>query len=336
MSGRRKMFLLILVTLCAFPLAGCPFWPNSATTASCAFISGNGQDGNNSKLHRVVYPDQSLGDTAGETVKYVPCNSRNFIDNPKDILDANNHPVGDRHVPMIAYTKTGTGVQIWGTVYWTLNQSEVALKEFYNVCHKYNCYSITDVGGGTNYSTDGWNGMLGETFGPTLDRVANIAADKAKIEDSIWKTQDSTQKQILAEGMSAIFAENVRKTFGYSHDLFCGSGDSGWLDPENPGKTVGKDENTFRCTAVRIVIDKVEPLPTTNQTSEGAKLINQIRLDNARVLYGSKAEEVLGAQDTLKICLDAGSTTCAVNAGGTGFILIPSNPTPTPAPTPKK
>jgi hypothetical protein len=73
--------LMILSTACA----------GGTTAASCAFIVGNGTSGYDAKVHKVIYPGQSVPVLEHENGYYVPCNSRNFIVNDGSIKDANGN-----------------------------------------------------------------------------------------------------------------------------------------------------------------------------------------------------------------------------------------------------
>lgn len=206
------------------------------------------------------------------------------------------------------------------------------MRKFYTVCFKYQCASPKDIGGDTNYSSKGWNGMLGENFGPAMDTSARRAA--AKVEDSIWRQNDQEQYKLLSDGMSAVFADVMRANFGFSEDLFCGSGNSVWSDPKNPGK--GK----FDCTPVRIVVNAVKRRQAqADESTEGLVAINRQRLQKAEALYGPNAGYWLGLQDSIEKCKSAGAT-CVFNIGGPA--LNPTTPiqptvtgpfiTPTPIP----
>lgn len=325
-SRTRRVVTLAAFMLVLVPLLTACFGP-SATTASCAFVVGDGHGGDDAKVHRVIYPSQSINDSDSENVWYVPCNSRNYIVNDGTEKNANGDVIGDSHTLLEATLNSGVTIQVAATAYWTLNESDQAMRDFYNVCFKYTCASSKDQGGNANYASKGWNGMLGEDFYPALDRSAKRAAKEAGINDSIYLTQDSTQYQKLGNQMSTVFADEVRATLGYSEDLFCGSGNSAWTNPNSPGK------GEYNCSPVRIVIDHVNPLGTQN--GQGAQTLNQQRLENAKALYGPDAGYWLGLQDSIDKCKDAG-TTCVISVGGSAVpaVAVPTN-NPTPTATPK-
>lgn len=321
-----RVVTLAALTLALVPLLTACYGP-SATTASCAFVVGDGQNGDNARVHRIIYPGQSVNDNNSEKVWYVPCNSRNYIVNDGTEKNANGELIGDSHTLLEATLNSGVTIQVAATAYWTLNESNQAMRDFYNVCFKYTCASSEDQGGNANYASKGWNGMLGEDFYPALNRSAKRAAKEAGIDDSIYLTQDPTQYQKLGNQMSMVFADEVRATLGYSEDLFCGSGNSAWSDPNNPGR------GTYNCSSVRIVVDQVTPLLT--QSGQGAQTLNQQRLENAKALYGPDAGYWLGLQDSITECKNAG-TTCVISVGGSAApaVSLPTN-NATPTATPK-
>lgn len=292
----------------------------SPQTATCAYIIGVGHSGYDANVHRIVYPGQSIPESlSGETVRYIPCNSRNFIINEGTNINANGEKVGDRGTLTKATTNSGTQISIASTALWTLNQSEQAMRDFYSVCFKYTCFDDNDQGGSANFSTPGWNGMLSENFGPAIDAAARRAA--AEVDDSVWQTHNPEQYKALADLMSAYFADEVRARFGFPEDLFCGSGNSGWADPNKPG--VGE----FTCTPVRILVEDVQPLKMSTDSGTEAQLnLNAARLESAKALYGDGASFWLGLQDTIAACKSAGSS-CIFNIGGAnGFspLTIPT------------
>lgn len=322
----KGLSLLMIALLVATLVAACN---NAATaSASCAFISGNGQSGNDAKLHRVVYPGQKVELSSGETVSYVPCNSRNYIINDGTVTNANGEKVGDRFNLIDITTQKGVPIEIAVSAYWTLNQNKSAMEAFYNVCFKYSCASSQDQGGSVNFSTLGWNGMLGENFGPALERSAREAS--SVVTDAIWQLQDATEYKALGEKMSEVFADVIRANFGYRDDLICGSGNSDWPDSKKPG------EGVFNCSDVRIVVDRVQRVQgETDDSTDGKLAINKLRLENAQALYGPNAGYWLGIQDSIEKCNTTGAT-CIFNIGATGgqAVPIPANSSvPTPAPS---
>ena len=325
---KSRNFLIMVLSLVAMALlASCG---TATTTASCGFIVGTGQSGYDAKVHQIIYPGQRETVKDGEAVSYVPCNSRNYIINDGSVKGVDGKAVGDRNQLIQATTNTGVQITVAVRALWTLNQSPGAMSAFYTVCLKYKCATGQDKGGDSNFSTPGWNGMLAENFGPALDIAARKAA--INVNDSIWQRNDPAEYEKMATAMSAAFSDAVRANLGYSLDLFCGSGNSAWPDPNNPGS--GK----FVCSPVRIVVDHVKHLPPqqgNDQSSEGAKTVNAQRLANAEALYGPRAAYWLGLQDTIEKCKGA-NTPCVFNIGDSGGVPVSvpvARPTPAPAPT---
>lgn len=335
MLHSKQLRYTVVMVVVALALMASSCWGTSSSTASCAYIVGVGGS-YDAKVHEIVYPGETVRDTlTGETVKYVPCNSRNYIINDGSPKISGQTPVGDRFTPIIASTKSGIQIKVWASAFWMLNQSESALRKFYDVCFKYTCASDKDVGGGANFSTPGWNGMLGENFGPSMDGAARKAA--FQFDDEIWKTHNPDLYQKLADEMSKVFADSVRARLGYSEDLFCSSQNSSWDDPLKPGK--GK----FNCSPVRITVEYVDRFQSQGgEDTQSAKDLNTQRLGNAKELYGPDAGYWLGLMDAIDRCKAAG-VYCIINIGGTGggpAVPMPGNSpivvvTPTPVPAKK-
>ena len=321
----KRIALWVLVAIIAAPLLiACT--STSTTTSSCGFIVGDGSNNGDAKLHKVVYSGQSTHVGDHENISYVPCNSRNYIINDGSVKNANGDKVGDRFTLITATTKSGVPITIAATGLWTLNQSDKALRDFYTVCFKYTCASNQDKGGGANFSTPGWNGMLAENFGPTMDRVARIAAIKA--DDSIWTNHDPAKYKALADDMSAAFADAMRANLGYPEDLFCGSGNSRWNDPDKPG------EGDFTCSPVRITVDDVQRGNVkSDENTQGAVSLNTQRLKNAQALYGPDAGYWLALQDVIDKC-GVSKATCIFNIGGS--TSSPAVPVPVTTPVPPR
>ena len=241
--------------------------------------------------------------------------------------DANGTVVGDRTELITATTKSGVPIELAVTAYWTLNQSESAMRDFYNVCFKYRCASNNDVSGEANNSTPGWNDMLGENFGPALERAVKLSVVKAN--DTLWDQRDPEEFKRLADNTSVAFADEILATLGYPEDLFCGSGNSTWNNPDDPG------EGKFTCTSVRIVVDDVQrgEIREGEGSTEGERNINEQRLQNAIALYGPDAGFWLALLDVIDKCKSAGPT-CIITIGGANapVLPIPSNSVPVPAP----
>lgn len=304
MRLKRSVAGALAALAVATVLTGC-----STTTpeAMCGFVINN----TTAKLVDVLLPGETDDDTTNETIRYVPCNERNYkINDGTERRNTGNgeKQVGDRLYPSKAYTKNGTPVLVWSDSYWMLNQNEPPLKTFYSVCYKYTCYSESNSSGAANFSTDGWNGMLAENFSPTIDDIARQAV--GQMDDSVFSSNNSAQRQQVGEQMSALFAPSMQKKFGSSEDLFCGSGNSKW--------TGEGDARKFECTQVRIDIPRIERyVPTSNEAAsnpESQAKLNAERLKTARELYGDQAPYWLGVQDSIEKCKGS-STPCQVYVG---------------------
>lgn len=314
-TKRRSVIRIVALAIAAL-CVGATVTACTTTTpeAMCAFVVGDGQNGHDTNIHRVVLPGQSMGNTEGENSRYVPCNSRNYkindgseVVNVGDSSDPNKtQKVGDRFTPSKAYTKDGTPVLVWSNAYWTLNQTEPALKAFYNVCYKYTCYSTDNSAGAANYSTPGWNGMLGENFGPSVDEVVLSAA--AQVTDDVWRQQASDLRDQMATAMSNGFAAAMQKKFGINEDIFCGSGNSGWDEAHK----------NFNCTQVRFEVTRVDRYVPSSQeaasTPESQQKLNADRLNAAKALYGDSAGYWLGVQDSIAAC-NAKGAQCQIYVG---------------------
>lgn len=310
LSRSLSLVMLVIALLSSAMLAACT---SAVTSASCAFVVGDGQDGRNANLHTVIWPGQNPDISSTDVVTYVPCNSRNYIITNGVVQNANKEQIGDRSVPITATTSTGVNILIQARVLWTLNENKQAMDDFFNVCFKYTCASQNDVGGSVNSATSGWNKMLGENFGLAMDLSARIAAYNSKIDDSIWRTHSPQQYQILSDLMVPQFGILMQKNLGYSENLVCGSGNSKWPDPNNPGK------GNFTCLPVRIVVEDVQL--SKDQGIQGQAELSKQRLDNAKALYGSNAGFWLAIMDAIDHCRSAGAT-CVFNFGGSGSIPV--------------
>jgi hypothetical protein len=325
-SRKLRYIGLAMVAVLAIALAACTSTSNHPNSAMCGFIVGNGSDGHDTRVHDIVYPNQNVHyDDKSETVKYIPCNSRNYIINNGSQLGADGQPIGDRHTLTQAFTNSGVRVQIGLRAFWTPNQDRDALGKFYEFCFKYKCASDKPESGDVNFSTPGWNGMLAENFAGAMDSAALEAA--SQIGDDIWRLHKSDLYDELAKKMSDIFATKIRATTGYNVDLFCGSGNSGWANED-------KHEG-FNCTNVRFQIDSVDVVDAGLASNADAatkaaqdKQTNANRLAAAQAAYGDQAAYWLGLQDTLEKC-QAQQTTCILNLGSGTSAPVVGVPTTT-------
>jgi len=336
---RRSPALFILALVLGFLLLSaesCMGGNTSNPGAACSYIIGDGTSGHNSKVHEVVWPNQNKDYSDSEDTRYVPCNDRNFIVNPPGSVNASGQPIGDRHDPSHGYTTSGTPILVWSTSLFTLNEAETALKKFYDYCYKYTCSTSDSSAGDANFSSDGWNGMLGETFGLAVDSAVLKASNQ--VTDDIWLKHDPAQYEKLADSVSSDLNAQIRKRTGFDLDVFCGSGSSGWKDPENPGKK----GNVYTCSNIRFLVDQVEVDPNLKKQAEQASQnaattqINKDTLEAAKAKYGPDADKVLATLDILAAC--KAPTVCVVNVGpgnssGNPTVAI-TPPTPTTAAPP--
>jgi hypothetical protein len=305
--------LLSAVLLGACALTACT--GQSTSTAQCAYVVGDGQDGRDRMIRSVTYPNQETEALDTKVAQFIPCGPRNFIINDGSVKDANGKQVGDRFTPTKAWTKETPGkprkqVDIWTSSFWTLNQDGNVLREFYTLCYKYTCYTEdAEAAGDANYSTPGWNGMLGENFGGAIDQAA-VQVVAANFDSDIVK--DPTKWAELGNLMAEEFKKQARARTGYAGDLFCGSGNSGWKDPANPG---AKD-NPYTCTNVRVTIDLVQSTDPKDREADTAASAVAQRVANAKQLYGSEWAHQLGVQDAIDKCRNNKETTCVINIGG--------------------
>jgi hypothetical protein len=299
-KNRFRLFIAILTVLVASVTLTACFDDVSTTSASCAFIV-NDKDTDRS-IEDVIFPGQAGKEGTDKNTKYFPCNSRTYGINKGNKKNANGERIGDRFNLAPGTTSTGADIKVALTAYWTLNQDPDVLKgEFYSLCEKYDCYSDDRISNSSNYADPGWNGMLGENMGEAIDRTARrVTAD---FPDELWQKGTQTLYDRLGEQLSKEFAKDVRVATGYSKDLFCGSGNSGWSNPSKPG------EGNFTCTNVRFVVDDVvnEDAERQKQANEANGLQSQItdnqkELQAARAKYGDLAELFLGLQDYADSC----------------------------------
>lgn len=276
-------------------------------TGMCGWVVGDGLNGHDAKIHKTVYPDESVSYQADEEAHYVPCGPRNFI-----ITDGSVKGLGDQTTPIEAVTENNTPVLVQVDALWQLNQGKQALAKFAELCNKYACYTKHPTAGSSNFATKGWNGMLRENFSPAITDAMQIAMQK--IPDSIWKTQNVDDKKKLDDLLSAAFMDSIRVRTGYNVDLFCGSGNSGWDNPSKPGT------GTFTCTNVRFDVTKVVAKNAETQNNATAQNqtqldteTNQGRYDKSVPLYGDQTHYWLGVQDSASKCRKG--ATCNIYLG---------------------
>lgn len=276
-------------------LTGCS--TAATSTSGCGFIVGDGRNGHDANIHKVVLPGENVGfDDSSEDTQYVPCSGRNYKVAP-DSKDAGGA------TPLLARTSDNTEVRVDLVAYWTLNQNQDVLRRFHDFATKYeDLFSSSPVAGGDNNSTAGWNSMLEENLRPTLNRATSAAM--REIGDDIWRKDDPQLKEKLSRLISERFRDEVRTVTGFSEDLFCGSGNSEW----------NADHTKFECTNVRVAVDMVVASNNEQQQVAQQQTAAAARVGLARELYGPLAEQVMACQD-LK------TATCVI--GGTSVQVVP-------------
>lgn len=356
MNKKNYLFnLLTFLFIAAFVMSACGA---ATSSASCAFVVGNGVYDRD--LKQSLLPGQKPTVNLENTVmQYFPCNSRNYlVTNGKRTDVAGDF--GDRPWAIEMTTPSGTETLVEASAFWTVNQDPKALDALFTVFEKYGATSDSETQDGkVNASTPGWNKMLSENFGPTMDSITlqavqNILANPpmnqagtqtVTINDNIWKTKDTEQFRALEDEMSKLFTKNVSKRLGFSDiDLFCGSGNSKWFDPADPTRTVQPGEGQFYCAPVRIEVNNVIRKTSQGDTgSQGLIEANRAQYDAAYELYHEQTDCWLGIQAAIKACSDAG-VPCVVNINSSACmapdgsqsnppIVLPNPPTPTPAAT---
>lgn len=290
------------------------------TPASCVYVVGDGSAGDDAEVHYIVYPhDEKYTVGGGEDSWYVNCNARNFINNDGGYYHLNGERVGDYFHAYEAQTPTGVTFLVYGKLDWTLNENDAAMREFWTICLKYRCATGDFVDPNSqNFSSDGWNGFLGENFPPALMAATRIAANG--VSDDIWSLESSAQIQILEKGISENFATQLRLGLGFQNDIVCGSNTSQWQDPAHPGNENG---NVFNCNQVRFTITDIRLAPDDQQSPAGMAVLNTMRHTAAVAWYGENTDEVLGDVARIEACAQAG-TYCSFT------IVAPNAVTPTP------
>lgn len=300
MKKRVSRLFIAVLTLIVMGVVATGCNDVATTSASCAFLVNDKSD--DKSIDDVVYQGQAGKKGQDKKTQYFPCNSRTYGINKGNKRNANKEQIGDRFTLARGTTSSGTDVKVSLTAYWTLNQDrDVLIDAFAPLCEKYGCWDEDPISNSANYADPGWNGMLGENMGESIDRAVHRVT--AEFPDEIWQQGTQTQYDELGERLSAVYNKYVRQATGYNVDLFCGSGNSGWSDPGKPGS------GEFTCTNVRFVVDDIVNADgeRQKQANEANGLVLQLE-DNrkerraARAKYGDLAEFFLGLQDYAESC----------------------------------
>jgi hypothetical protein len=284
----------------------------NAFPSQCAYVIGDGA-GDSHQIKQIIRPGGRVDDKGDDLVEFVPCNARNFL-----ITD--QEKTGDRQSPALGRTaasgkEPALPVKAYLRSYFTLNQSDDALRAFLPFCEKYGCYETDPdkVTGGSNYSTDGWNGMLRENYSLVIDKVFRDAV--ADFPPTVWQTQGEWPK--IAEKMSASFAKEMQKATGSTENFFCG--------------TWNKDQDrTENCTPVRFEIDSIRPedervesIQQQTALAEQEKALNDAKAKATATRYGPLSNYFNGLQDTIAACKEAGQS-CTIVIGGSNIQVTPN------------
>jgi len=318
--------LAIPALLASMACAGCASTAVSVQPGMCGWVVGDGQSGRGANIHYDLFPNSVTPDLTNEDALYIPCGPRNFLINNGTVKNANGAPVGDKFTLTQASMKSlvvdgaklpGEPVLVASSTYWTPSEGKLDL--FYALCAKYGCAKSDQAGGEANFSTPGWNGMLGENLGPSIERSIQRAILTIG-DNALWQNHDRELADQVSKLASSYFPGEIRKTTGVNADLFCGSGNSRWA---NEAEHTG-----WYCSPVRIVVDRVDtadPNAQANANEQAAiaqqKIANQARVAQAKILYGNGANFWLGLQD---VCAKAKN--CIVNVGGGSVGVVPSTP----------
>lgn len=299
MKFKTLFNIIALLAIASGFLAAC----QGTSVASCAILVGDGYP--DAVVDEVYYPGETYPEPGTDHfIRFLPCGDRNYL-----ITDggkvSNGIAVGDETTLLQAKTSTGTDILVGVSAYFQLNQDKEAMKAFYAYQYKFGAASSQDISGGeVNNSTPEWLDMLGETFGPGMDRTVKEGAFLTT--DAIWQNGDPEQKKILKEFIVNNLKEKLRIPTGYNNlDFFCGANGSGWPDPKKPG------EGEFFCAPIDIEIDIVKKNPDqSNASTQGSTELAKQRREIAEELYGKdRAGCVLALIDMITEC-NRGTSTC--------------------------
>ena len=335
----NKLFSIIaLLVIASSLLTAC----QGTSVASCAVLVGDGNP--DAIVDGVYYPGQTYPEPAADhVIKFLPCGDRNYLITDGSKI-SNGIAVGDEIVLLQAKTSTGTDILVGVSAYFQLNQDKEAMQAFYAYQYKFGAASDSDTSGGAvNNSSPEWLDMLGETYGPALDRTVKECAFLTA--DGIWQNGDPEQKKILKECVVTNLKAKLRIPTGYSNvDFFCGANGSQWTNPSKPG------EGAFNCAPIDIEIDIVKKNPDqSNASTQGSTdLATQRRLVGEELYGKDRAGCVLALIDIVTEC-NKGTNSCNLvfaddictspnSPAGDSLQYLPvplvsSEPLPTVAPT---
>lgn len=302
---RKKTIALLSALVVGGSLTAVACSTTKTYASQCAYIIQSGfLDAHH--LKRILHPGEQTGST-NDTTRYVYCNARNYLVRPGGDLDgelAGRTKANSDGTP-------GNPVKVQLSMYWTLNQTDEALRAFLPFCEKYSCFSSADTGGSARYSSPGWNGMLAENFKPALERA--LVQVLPKYDGNLPNEQGDWTK--LADDISAQFMQQIKVSDGSDGlDFFCSSG-----SPEGKCKpvTVTVDHVEFANQQAQDLYNQSSTLDAQRANAEKQAAVNKALLDAAKAKYGSYAAYFLGLQDTIQKCHDAGQN-CTIILGNGG------------------
>lgn len=292
-----KRFLSILAMLLMGLVALTACSEAKSYPSEIQYVVGKG-GGDAHKIKHVVYPGEKVKIDGDEESWYVPGNARNFI-------IKNSDDSGDRKEPVVAYTagdpnNPAMQVKIYLSAYWALNQNEDVLRSFLPFCEKYTCYSKDHDDNDSNFASKGWNGMLAENFSPAIDRAVNDVIKNFNAD--LWANTElwNDEENGLATQIESVFMAEIKKSWATESDkdFFCGNGSA-------------TRDKAVACEPIRFVIDSVQPydsrvvqIKQDQSALEQQKLLNQQKLEQAKLLYGDKADYTLSVMDLMQRCAD--------------------------------
>lgn len=301
----RTAVLATGLTVFASGLTACASETTLASTAQmCAYTVGSGEDGKNRAIDDIKLPSDTNAiefKTDDKNARYFPCGSRNYVVNASSEDKKGNELLEAR-------TKDGTRVLVSATALWMVNQNTDAIKQFISLCEKYSCASGDIGGGSSNFSTEGWQGMLAENFHSVLQEIADKAV--VQVDDNVWKTSDVNLRSQIADAMSEEFKAAMRTRTGYTEDLFCGSSEA-------------KGEGEFDCTNVRIVDVKVEAADENLQRATENNRAQQTEINEKATAAAERirvTEQLYGPElaRQMRACQDFGNVKCFIVIGPQG------------------
>jgi hypothetical protein len=302
--------LTVLGVVATFSLTACS--QAKAYSSQCVYIIQSGYL-DVRHIQKILHPGERAS-TTNSQAKYIYCNARNYLVRPD----------GDRKEPLTGRTEQnqdgtpGNPVKVFLSMYWQVNQNDNVLRRFLPFCEKYNCFSGSDTSGSARYSSQGWLGMLHETFDPALERATvkallnyhgNLPTDQA-----VWPK--------LAQDISANFMEQVKLSDGSDdQDFFCSSGSPHKGDDLHSG---------YDCQPVQLQVDTVEyanpqaealfqqstTLDAQKALADKQAAVNKAQRNALAQKYGRYTDYFIGLQETLDHC--NANTHCTVIIGGNG------------------